>query len=89
MPLIALAPQVAALGGNWDLPKWTWVSALGAVLSVAGYAVMWTSLFQNAFATAGVLVALILAFGPFGGLVRAFVFLNIVTSLLMLCPSFL
>ncbi len=25
VPLIALAPQVAALGGNWDLPKWTWV----------------------------------------------------------------
>lgn len=33
VPLIALAPQVAALGGNWDLPKWTWVSALGAFLA--------------------------------------------------------
>jgi NitT/TauT family transport system permease protein len=33
IPLIALAPQVAALGGNWDLPKWTWVSALGAFLA--------------------------------------------------------
>jgi NitT/TauT family transport system permease protein len=31
--LIALAPQVAAIGGNWDLPKWTWVSALGAFLA--------------------------------------------------------
>jgi len=33
VPLIALAPQVAALGGNWDLPRWTWVSALGAFLA--------------------------------------------------------
>lgn len=33
VPLIALAPQVAALGGNWDLPKWMWVSALGAFLA--------------------------------------------------------
>lgn len=33
VPLIALAPQVAALGGNWELPKWTWVSALGAFLA--------------------------------------------------------
>jgi NitT/TauT family transport system permease protein len=33
VPLIALAPQVAAIGGNWDLPKWTWVSALGAFLA--------------------------------------------------------
>ena len=33
VPLIALAPQVAALAGNWDLPKWTWVSALGAFLA--------------------------------------------------------
>ena len=33
VPLIALAPQVAALGGNWDLPKWTWVAALGAFLA--------------------------------------------------------
>ena len=33
VPLIALAPQVAALGGNWDLPKWTWVSALAAFLA--------------------------------------------------------
>jgi protein-S-isoprenylcysteine O-methyltransferase Ste14 len=31
-------------------PPPAWVSALGAVLSVAGYAVMWTSLYQNAFA---------------------------------------
>jgi ABC-type proline/glycine betaine transport system permease subunit len=23
VPLIALAPLVAAIGGNWDLPKWT------------------------------------------------------------------
>lgn len=33
VPLIALAPQVAALGGNWDLPKWMWVSSLGAFLA--------------------------------------------------------
>ncbi len=33
VPLIALAPQVAAIGGNWDLPKWMWVSALGAFLA--------------------------------------------------------
>lgn len=33
VPLIALAPQVAALGGNWDLPKWTWVVALSAFLA--------------------------------------------------------
>ena len=33
VPLIALAPQVAALGGNFDLPKWTWASALAAFLS--------------------------------------------------------
>jgi NitT/TauT family transport system permease protein len=33
VPLIALAPQVAALGGNWDLPRWTWVAALGAFLA--------------------------------------------------------
>lgn len=33
IPLIALAPQIAALGGNWDLPKWTWVSALAAFLA--------------------------------------------------------
>jgi NitT/TauT family transport system permease protein len=33
VPLIALAPQVAALGGNWDLPKWMWVSTLGAFLA--------------------------------------------------------
>lgn len=33
VPLIALAPQVATLGGNWDMPKWTWVAALGAFLA--------------------------------------------------------
>ena len=33
VPLIALAPQVAAFGGNWDLPKWMWVSTLGAFLA--------------------------------------------------------
>jgi NitT/TauT family transport system permease protein len=33
VPLIALAPQVAAIGGNWDLPRWMWVSALGAFLA--------------------------------------------------------
>lgn len=33
VPLIALAPQVAAIGGNWDLPKWTWVSGLAAFLA--------------------------------------------------------
>ena len=33
VPLIALAPQVAAIGGNWDLPKWTWVASLGAFLA--------------------------------------------------------
>jgi NitT/TauT family transport system permease protein len=33
VPLIALAPQVATLGGNWGLPKWMWVSALGAFLA--------------------------------------------------------
>jgi NitT/TauT family transport system permease protein len=33
VPLIALAPQVAAIGGNWDLPRWTWVSALAAFLA--------------------------------------------------------
>ena len=33
VPLIALAPQFAALGGNWDLPRWTWVAALGAFLA--------------------------------------------------------
>lgn len=33
VPLIALAPQVAALGGNWGLPKWMWVAALGAFLA--------------------------------------------------------
>jgi NitT/TauT family transport system permease protein len=33
VPLIALAPQVAALGGNWDLPKWMWVATLGAFLA--------------------------------------------------------
>ncbi|MGI9646461.1 MAG: ABC transporter permease [Ilumatobacteraceae bacterium] len=33
VPLIALAPQVAALGGNWDLPRWMWVAALGAFLA--------------------------------------------------------
>ena len=33
IPLIALAPQVAALGGNWDLPKWMWVSTLSAFLA--------------------------------------------------------
>jgi NitT/TauT family transport system permease protein len=33
VPLIALAPQVAALGGNWDLPKWMWVSSLAAFLA--------------------------------------------------------
>lgn len=33
IPLIALAPQVAALGGNFDLPKWTWAAGLAAFLS--------------------------------------------------------
>ncbi len=33
IPLIALAPQVAAFGGNWDLPQWMWVSSLGAFLA--------------------------------------------------------
>ena len=33
IPLIALAPQVAAIGGNLDLPKWTWAAALAAFLS--------------------------------------------------------
>lgn len=33
VPLIALAPQVATLGGNWDLPRWTWVATLGAFLA--------------------------------------------------------
>ncbi len=33
VPLIALAPQVAAIGGNWDLPRWMWVSALAAFLA--------------------------------------------------------
>ncbi len=33
VPLIALAPQVATIAGNWGLPKWTWVSLLGAFLA--------------------------------------------------------
>ncbi len=33
VPLIALAPQIAAIAGNWGLPKWTWVSLLGAFLA--------------------------------------------------------
>lgn len=33
IPLIALAPQVAAIGGNFDLPKWTWAAGLAAFLS--------------------------------------------------------
>ncbi len=33
VPLIALAPQVATLGGNWGLPRWMWVAALGAFLA--------------------------------------------------------
>ena len=33
VPLIALAPQVAAIGGNWGLPRWMWVAALGAFLA--------------------------------------------------------
>jgi len=33
VPLIALAPQIATIAGNWGLPKWTWVSALGAFLA--------------------------------------------------------
>jgi NitT/TauT family transport system permease protein len=33
VPLIALAPQFAALGGNWGLPRWTWVAGLGAFLA--------------------------------------------------------
>lgn len=33
VPLIALAPQIATIAGNWDLPKWTWVSLLGAFLA--------------------------------------------------------
>jgi NitT/TauT family transport system permease protein len=33
VPLIALAPQVAAIGGNWGLPRWVWVAALGAFLA--------------------------------------------------------
>ena len=33
IPLIALAPQVAALGGNFGLPKWTWAAGLAAFLS--------------------------------------------------------
>jgi len=33
IPLIALAPQVAAIGGNLDLPKWTWAAGLAAFLS--------------------------------------------------------
>ena len=26
VPLIALAPQIATIAGNWGLPKWAWVS---------------------------------------------------------------
>lgn len=33
VPLIALAPQVATIAGNWGLPKWMWVSMLGAFLA--------------------------------------------------------
>ncbi len=33
VPLIALAPQIATIAGNWGLPKWTWVSLLGAFLA--------------------------------------------------------
>ncbi len=33
IPLIALAPQVAAIGGNLDLPKWTWAAGLAAFLA--------------------------------------------------------
>jgi NitT/TauT family transport system permease protein len=33
IPLIALAPQVTALGGNWDLPEWTSAAGLAAFLS--------------------------------------------------------
>ncbi|NND74149.1 MAG: ABC transporter permease subunit [Ilumatobacter sp.] len=33
VPLIALAPQIATIAGNWGLPKWTWVSSLGAFLA--------------------------------------------------------
>lgn len=33
IPLIALAPQVAAIGGNFGLPKWTWAAGLAAFLS--------------------------------------------------------
>ena len=33
IPLIALAPQVASIGGNFDLPKWTWAAGLAAFLS--------------------------------------------------------
>jgi NitT/TauT family transport system permease protein len=33
VPLIALAPQFAAIGGNWDLPRWMWVASLGAFLA--------------------------------------------------------
>ena len=33
VPLIALAPQVATIAGTWGLPKWMWVSLLGAFLA--------------------------------------------------------
>jgi NitT/TauT family transport system permease protein len=33
VPLIALAPQIATIAGNWGLPKWMWVSTLGAFLA--------------------------------------------------------
>ncbi len=33
VPLIALAPQIATIAGNWGLPKWMWVSLLGAFLA--------------------------------------------------------
>ena len=33
VPLIALAPQIATIAGNWGLPRWAWVSVLGAFLA--------------------------------------------------------
>jgi len=33
VPLIALAPQIATIAGNWGLPRWAWVSILGAFLA--------------------------------------------------------
>ena len=62
VPLIALAPQIATIAGNWGLPKWTWVSLLGAFLgSISG--THWFRMSLKTLAIAAVTAAIILLIG--------------------------